>query len=214
MTDVQSESPGRLRETAGQTVEQGRELAHQGVEKAKETAGQARGALSRQLDERSTIAGERVTAAAAAARRVASELRNDGEEQTARLAEGAADRVERLGGYLRDADGDRMLRDVEGFARRRPWVAAIGGFLIGVAASRFVKASAEARSGNGSSGSYETPVGWGTSPSGTTYGTGAGAYDPAYGAPGQYGSAPTGADPAATNVLPSEHFQPLSEEGR
>ena len=79
------------------------------------------------------------------ARRVAEDLRGQGDEETARLTEAAADRAERLSGYLRDSDGDRFLRDIEGFARRRPMVAATAGFLVGLAASRFVKASAERR---------------------------------------------------------------------
>jgi hypothetical protein len=81
------------------------------------------------------------------------------------VTEAAADRAERLAGYLRDSSGDAFLRDVESFARRRPWVAAAGGFMIGVAASRFIKASAERRrpSGDGQTngGRYagvETPA--------------------------------------------------------
>jgi vacuolar-type H+-ATPase subunit H len=159
MTEAQTESGGGVRETMGQAVDKSKETAQQGVEKAKETAQQglekakesAGGALTRQLDEQSTMAGERASTLAQAARRVADELRGQGDEETAKVTEAAADRAERFAGYLRDSSGDAFLRDLESFARRRPWVAAAGGFMIGVAASRFIKASAERRglSGDG-----------------------------------------------------------------
>ena len=143
MTDTQTESGGAVREAMGQAVEKGKETAQEGIDKAKETAG---GVLSRQLDERSTMAGERAGAFVQAARRVAGELRGQGDEETARMTEAAADRAERLAGYLHDAKGDAFLRDNESFTRRRPLLAAAGGFMIGLAASRFFKASAERRS--------------------------------------------------------------------
>jgi hypothetical protein len=61
------------------------------------------------------------------------------------IAGGAADRIEQLGGYLERTSGDDLLRDVEGFARRRPWVIAGLGLMAGLAASRFLKASSERR---------------------------------------------------------------------
>jgi hypothetical protein len=145
MTETAGESRGAVRETMGQALEKGKDTAQQGVDKAKEAAGQARGAVSQQFDERSTMVGERANGLAQMARRVAGELRGEGDEQTAKLTEAAADRAERLGAYLRDSDGDKFLRDIEDFARRRPMVAATAGFLIGMVASRFVKASAERR---------------------------------------------------------------------
>ena len=55
------------------------------------------------------------------------------------------DRLERLGNYLTDADSDRMLRDVEDFARRQPWLVAGGGMLLGLFGSRLLKASSSRR---------------------------------------------------------------------
>ena len=63
--------------------------------------------------------------------------------------------MDRLGEYLQRADGDELLRDVERFARRRPWMIAGLGLLGGLAASRFLKASSERRySGSSSSAAY------------------------------------------------------------
>ena len=61
------------------------------------------------------------------------------------MTEGAAERIERLGGYLEQRSGDELLRDVEDFARRRPWMVAGAGLMVGLAASRFLKASSERR---------------------------------------------------------------------
>ena len=60
----------------------------------------------------------------------------------------AADRIERLGTYLEQKSGDELMRDVESFARRRPWMLAGVGMLAGVAAARFMKASSEQRYGD------------------------------------------------------------------
>jgi hypothetical protein len=57
----------------------------------------------------------------------------------------AAQRADDFGGYLKTAQADQILDDLESFARRRPWVTAGVGVLAGFVASRFVKASAERR---------------------------------------------------------------------
>jgi hypothetical protein len=121
----------------------------QAKEKAQEAAGQAKGALRSQVDQRSTQAGDRVTGVASDVRSVSEQLREQGKEQPAKLAEQAADRAERLGGYLRDSDADRILGDVEDFGRRQPWAVVVGGLALGLVASRFLKASSTRRYGQG-----------------------------------------------------------------
>ena len=61
------------------------------------------------------------------------------------MQEQAAEKAERLGGYLHDADGDRILRDVEDFGRRNPWAVAAGSLALGFVASRLLKASSSER---------------------------------------------------------------------
>ena len=73
----------------------------------------------------------------------------DGRSAGRQVTDAAADRVERLGGYLERTSGDELLRDAEDFARRRPWMVAGFGLVAGLAASRFLKASSERR--------YESP---------------------------------------------------------
>jgi ElaB/YqjD/DUF883 family membrane-anchored ribosome-binding protein len=128
-----------------ETPEKAREVAGQAQDKAREAAGQARGRMSQEVDRRSTQAGEQVTSNASDARSVAGELRKQGKDAPARYVEQAADRAERLGGYLQESDGDRILRDAEDFARRNPWAVAAGGLVLGFAASRMLKASSGER---------------------------------------------------------------------
>jgi ElaB/YqjD/DUF883 family membrane-anchored ribosome-binding protein len=119
--------------------------AEQAKDKAQQAAGRARRGLRDQVDTRSTEAGERVGGVAQDARSVADQLRRDGKDQPARLAEQAARRAESLGDYLKRSDGDAIVRDVEDFGRRQPWAVIAGGLAVGFAASRFLKASSSRR---------------------------------------------------------------------
>jgi hypothetical protein len=120
-------------------------VASQAQDKAKEAAGEARGRVREEVDRRSTEVGGRVGSSAGDARSVAEELRKQGKDTPARYVEQAADRAERLGSYLERSDGDRIVRDVEDFARRNPWAVAAGGLALGFAASRMLKASSSER---------------------------------------------------------------------
>ncbi len=138
-------------------------------EKAGEVKSQVGDKLREQVDQRSTEAGEQVTAVSQALRSSGEQLRSEGNETPAKLIEGAAQRVDRIGSYLRDSDCNRILGDAESWARSRPWIAAAAGVLAGFAASRFLKASSSRRhnqmtSGNGSSPHALTT---GTPPPGT-----------------------------------------------
>jgi hypothetical protein len=125
--------------------EKAKEAAGQAQEKAQEVAGQAKGRLREQVDQRSTQAGEQVSSTAMDVRSVGEELRKQGKDKPAQLADQAADRAERLGSYLRDSDADRILRDVEEFGRKQPWAVVAGGLALGFAASRLLKASSQRR---------------------------------------------------------------------
>lgn len=152
-----------------QSVQEDRSTAQQGVEKVQETAQQAAGQVREQagelrgkagqrvreeLDSRSTEAASQLRSAAGAMRRTGEQLRGEGNDASARMTDAIADRAERLGTYLEQADTDRLVRDVENFARRQPWLVALGGFAVGLIGSRFVKASSARRyeTGNGAGG--------------------------------------------------------------
>jgi hypothetical protein len=135
--------------TGGSTVEQVkdqvRDKAQLAQDKTRGALGQVRGRLRDQVDQRSTQAGDQVQSAAQDVRKLAEQLRNQGKDTPARAAEQVADRVESFGSYLRDADGERLLGDVEAVARRQPWLVAAGGLALGFVASRFLKASSSRR---------------------------------------------------------------------
>jgi hypothetical protein len=131
--------------TTAQAKEKVHEVAGQAQEKAQEVAGQARGQLRTQVDQRSTQAGEKVQGHASDLRSVGEQLRLQGKDQPAKLADQAAERLDRAGGWLKDSDGDRILHDVEDFARSKPMAVIAGGLLLGFAASRVLKASSTDR---------------------------------------------------------------------
>ena len=130
----------------------------QAKERVQDAKEQARGKLREQADQRSTQAGEQLSSAADDVRSVAGELRTQGKETPARYAEQAADKAQEIGQRLQNASGDELLRDVEDFARRNPWAVAAGGLVLGLAASRMLKASSSQRyraslpNGNGAVG--------------------------------------------------------------
>lgn len=78
-------------------------------------------------------------------RKAGEHLQGEGNEPAAKVAEQAAEQVERLAGYLTGSGSDRFLSDIERFGRQRPWAAAGIGVVTGFVGARFVKASSESR---------------------------------------------------------------------
>lgn len=145
MTDMGATTQAEGAGASEQAKERAQQVAGQAQEKAQEAAGQAKSRMAIEVDNRSTQAGVQLRSTAGDVRSVAEELRKQGKEKPAELAERAAERAERLGGYLHDSDGERILRDVEDFGRRKPWAVAAGSLVAGFAASRFLKASSSRR---------------------------------------------------------------------
>jgi hypothetical protein len=128
-----------------QATDKAQQAAGQAKDQAQQAAGQAKGALRTQVDQRSTDAGQKVGGFASDVRSVGDQLREQGKDQPAKLADQAADRAERLSSYLTGSDADRILGDIEDFGRRQPWAIIAGGVALGFAASRFLKASSSRR---------------------------------------------------------------------
>ncbi len=150
-SDQQAPGSGQpMTEQAQEKLQAGADTAR---EQAQNATQQAKERAREQVDQRSTLAGERVKDSASDVRSVAEHLRNDGKDGPARLVEQAADHAESVGSYLQEADPDRMIRDLENLARRRPWAVIAGGLVAGFAASRVVSASSAARQVTSTSGS-------------------------------------------------------------
>jgi len=129
-------------------------------EKAQEVRGQVSSRVREQVDTRSTQAGEQVSSLAEAMHRTGETLRNEGNDAPAKVTDAVAERADRRGSYLREADADAILRDVENLARRQPWLFAAGGVALGLVASRFLKASSGRRyqsANGGSAQGYRSP---------------------------------------------------------
>lgn len=160
----------------GGATEQVKAVAADAQQKVQERAQQARGTVSEQvstqLDTRTTQLGESLSGVAEMVRGTGGQMRDQGREAPARLADQAAERVESFGEYLKNVDGQRLLHDAEDFARRQPMVIAGVGLVAGFLASRFLRASSTDRYERSSYGT----AGYGA--------TGYGAYEPpTYAAP-------------------------------
>jgi hypothetical protein len=199
------------------------EAKEQVQEKAQEVTGQARDRARGMVDERSTQFGEQIGQQADDVRSIAQQMREQGKEGPAKMAEQAADRAERFGSYLRDSDGQRILNDVERMARDNPWAVIVGGMAVGFAASRFLKASSRERyrSSHGSTdgltqlprtvgASSAAPYGGGTGGATTSgpYGEGSEVRGGAYSTPSRADEAPippaTGSTPLVTPSATAE----------
>lgn len=147
----------KAQDVAGQAQEKASELAGQAQDRAQDLAGQARSQARTQIEQRSIQAAEQINQQAADLRTVSSTLREQGKDGPAQAADRLAGLAEKVGGYLRDSDADKLLHDAEDLGRRKPWVAAGGGLLLGLTASRFLKASSRERFSARSRGGYARP---------------------------------------------------------
>ncbi|MDX6633938.1 MAG: hypothetical protein QOF06_141 [Solirubrobacterales bacterium] len=131
--------------SVGEAQDKAQEVAGEAQEKARAAAAQAQEGVRTRIDDRSTQVGERVTSTAGDLRSVGEELRKQGKETPAKLADRAAEETEKVGSYLKENGPDKMLEDVEDFGRQRPWAVLAGGVAVGVLAARFLKASSRSR---------------------------------------------------------------------
>jgi hypothetical protein len=101
------------------------------------------------VDSRSTEVGSQLRTAGDAMGSAVERMRSQGAGPAAGVVETVADRVTQLGSYMESADADRLLRDVEELARRRPWLVAGAAATAGFVASRLLKVSSARRSTTG-----------------------------------------------------------------
>lgn len=137
----------------GDMQQRASDAAGQAADKVREAGQTVRGQVEEQVGTRSTQAGEQVASVGDAMRQAGDQLRSQGNDLPAQLAAQAAAQTDRLGRYLRESDGDTILRDVEDFARRQPWIVAGVGLAIGLGVARLLKASGrQSRGGGGETG--------------------------------------------------------------
>jgi hypothetical protein len=125
----------KAKQSAGTVAEQAKETVDSAVESARRTAASQAGEV------KSSVANE-VSGVASALRTAAEEMRSGSPQERTfgQIAEGLADASD----ALREKDLSTMVEDVTKFARKNPLVFLGGAALIGIAATRFAKASEEA----------------------------------------------------------------------
>jgi hypothetical protein len=118
-----------------------RQVKQQVVDQAKNTLRDARDRATSSLGDSRRQAAEQIGGIASAFHSAGDHLRGENKERIAGLADSVADQVEQVAGYLRDADFQRMARDVEGLARRQPALVFGAAFALGILGARFLKSS-------------------------------------------------------------------------
>ena len=154
-----------------QLLNQANDLASRGGEQVKAEWDNQQGGeqVRSRLDDQKHQAAQRLVPVQTAFRETAQQLRNQGQGSVAGYADGAAARVERFSGYLRETDVAEMVDEVRGFARRRPALFLGSAATLGFLAARFLKSSERegASVGDGTSGD-----GGATSSAAVSHGTG------------------------------------------
>lgn len=193
-------------------------------DKASEVGSQVSDKAKGQVDTRTTQAGDQLQDKAEGLHQMGDQLRDSGQDAFAQVADKIASLTEDAARYLRQADADKLLGDVEGFARRQPWAVAAGGMFLGFAASRIVKAGTDRRQGSETSmGRYSTGAapdsidltgGTGYGSAGLTPGYAAGTstgYGAGYDTGLASGYEPLGSDIPSENPVPDTNAAPLGD---
>ncbi|MGI9072007.1 MAG: hypothetical protein ACR2JB_12025 [Bryobacteraceae bacterium] len=130
---------------AGRVVDSAKQAASQAKEAASGVIDQAKDQATTRVDQQRKTAASGVQAVAHAFRNMGDDLRNRQEgpvaEYAAEIGQAIGGQAERLANYLRERDVGQLVSDAEDFARRSPAVFLGSAFVLGLAASRFLKSS-------------------------------------------------------------------------
>ncbi len=137
--------------------EKAQDVAQQAQARAQAAGGRAQAKLREQLDQRSSQVAGQINEQASDLRAVSEALREQGKDGPAKAADRMAEYAENVGGYLRNRDSAALLDDAEDFGRRQPAAVAGGGLLLGLLASRFLKASSSQRYSSRGAGQLAPP---------------------------------------------------------
>lgn len=164
---AKQEARGRMEEAKEKTREEAGRLKQDAKHEGSRLVRQGRQAVSDVVYRRKDEAASRIDHFSTALREASDRLRQEDEAGVGRYAERLADQMDRLSGYLRERDINRMVNDAEDFARNRPEVFLSASFLAGVMAARFLRASSPERQTGGTRRStWEEPGLEGTRPYG------------------------------------------------
>ena len=122
------------------------EAGQQATESAGHLASRAADLGLQQADRGREQAANGIEHVAESIRRITADMETE-QPAIANAAETAADQAEKVATYLREHDAREILGNVENFARRQPLLFLGGAFVLGMAASRFIKAATADQSG-------------------------------------------------------------------
>jgi hypothetical protein len=123
------------------TQEHLQKAAQGAKEQARSAVSSATESAKSSVNDQKDSAASSLGSFAGALRKAAAESQDGG--QANRMAEWAADGLERVSSTLRNKDMDGMLRDVQSFARQQPVAFFAAAVAAGFLASRFLKAGAQ-----------------------------------------------------------------------
>ena len=140
-TSPKGESTGMV-ETA---LESSGKIASDAMNKAREKT-------SSMLEEQKQNLASGLGTVAQEIRRVGDDLQTSGDNQitnlTGKYSGTIAGGIERVSDYLEHHDVQDFVNDVQDFARRHPGIFIGGAFLVGMAATRFLKSGSESQTGS------------------------------------------------------------------
>lgn len=128
----------RLATAGSQAAQSAKRQAESAFSDAKHTAAAAAGNTSAAID----------SAAAA--------LADSGQQNLSQLAQSMSQRLSEFAGYLEQRSVNELMSDAGNIAKRNPGLFIAGGVVLGIALSRFLKASSNGASSSGWSSSMST----------------------------------------------------------
>jgi ElaB/YqjD/DUF883 family membrane-anchored ribosome-binding protein len=127
----------------GQSVikQAARDAATRAQQSTRDAVSEARHRAAEALEARRRAASDRLSGVADAIRQTAQTLHDRDENAVARLAEQAADGVDRASGYLRRKTTRDLMHDAECLARDHPAICLGSAFVVGALMGRLLRAS-------------------------------------------------------------------------
>lgn len=135
------------------------EAGQQATESAGHLASRAVDLGLQQVDRGRDQAANGLEYVAESLRRMTSDMQVE-QPAIANAAETASDQAERIATYLREHDARRIFGNVEDFGRRQPLLFLGGAFVLGLAASRFIKAATGSQSAQPATDRGSTSAGY------------------------------------------------------
>lgn len=137
----------RNRSASASGAEASEGVGQQAKAYAERIAGQVKQQGRSMFDDRRESIAHQMESVAHAFRTTADRLDGEGQEQVGRYVDMAAERIESLGGQLRNKSIGALFNDVQDMGRRAPGAFFAGSLVAGFLLARFLKSSSERRHG-------------------------------------------------------------------